>query len=408
MKALSLNPLYSKQTEPYRVKLGIQEIPKKQSVAVRFVNRGLDKKLFEELQKTILFDVNNNGVSSVSSKGHSSDYKVNIFFDPTNVKAEFSCVKKGVNKYVEMHLFNHLAPDRQSCHKLVDSITEALFDKKGIAATKILFTRSIGNSTEVFECDYDGENARQVTFHNSYVVTPCYIPNGGKKAESFLYVSYRSGQSKIHRVFLGTGKDKPLFQLSGSQFMPAVSEATGRIAFISDAASNPDLFMQNFSHSFGLQGLPRQIFTIPEKTQASPSFSPDGSKLAFTSDIKGTPQVYILQTIETQKDPSVLTSRHRECSAPAWSPDGTMIAYTAKTEGLRQIWVHHLQTKEDKQLTKGAGNKENPSWASNNLSLVYNTSDYNSSELFLVHLHDSKIVQISKGGGDKRFPSWGT
>jgi len=54
-----------------------------------------------------------------------------------------------------------------------------------------------------------------------------------------------------------------------------------RIAFISDITGNPDLFLQDFSPEKGPIGKPRQIFTTHQATQGSPTFSPDGKRIAL-------------------------------------------------------------------------------------------------------------------------------
>lgn len=309
--------------------------------------------------------------------------------------------------------------DRRFIHRLADQIHQALFGTDGIAATKILYTTQTKHSAdsskwicEVWESDYDGENARQITKENSTCHSPVYIPpKPGFTSGGFLYVSYQSGQSKICLCPLNKNKGQRLLSLSGNQFMPAVSKQRDKIAFISDVTGNPDLFLQQFSSESGPIGKPRQIFSAAKATQGSPTFSPDGKQIAFVSNKDGSAKIYVLTIPEPGTalrsiKANLISKQNRENSAPAWSPDGTKIAYCAKGSGNRQIWVYDLTTQKEKQVTFGSENKENPTWAPNSALIVYNTADKPSCELYIVHLDHPQPTQISSGRDEKRFPCW--
>lgn len=313
-------------------------------------------------------------------------------------------------------LSGSLAIDRRQIHALSDAIHKTLFGKEGIAKTRLLYTLRLpaGGSekwnSEVWIADYDGHNAAPLTQEGHYCVTPTFLPPAsGKASGSFLYTCYRVGQSKIYAAPLSDGIGRRLITLRGNQLMPVVSNQRDKIAFISDAGGNPDLFIQPFTPETGAIGKPTQVFSAPHGAQASPTFSPDGKKLAFASNKDGQPRIYIMDVPKdaaSKPTPKLITLRNRENTSPAWSPDGTKIAYSALTDGVRQIWIYDVLTERESQLTTGPGHKENPSFAPDSLHLVFNSATTSSSELYLVNLNQPKAVQISSGPGEKRFPSW--
>ena len=181
------------------------------------------------------------------------------------------------------------------------------------------------------------------------------------------------------------------------------------MAFICDASGRADLFVQPIRPENGRMGTPVQLFSYPRSTQASPTFSPDGTKIAFASDKDGSTRIYLIPSSRGEKraTPELITKKNRENSCPSWSADGTKLAYSAKTDGIRQIWIYDFTSKEETQLTFGGGNKENPCWAANSLHLIFNSTDASSSDLYMVNLNQPEAIKITQGPGKKHYPTWG-
>lgn len=397
-----------------------------------------------ELEKVIEFDFSHNGMTKVLPKtserlnqaqkeGKINAYdqavwkKLNAHFvfkwmvNGNKISSSIYDVHNNKIKIIDDLIFSgKLSEDRRLIHSIADAAHLALFGKKGICSAKIIYTvrtkKSEQNSeqwvTEVWESDYDGANAKQLTQEDCLCVTPTYVPSKmGYKASHFAYVSYRIGQPKIFIASLRDGVSKRLSYLRGNQLMPAINHQRTQLAFICDAAGNPDLFIQDFEPEKGLIGKPRQIFSAPKGTQGTPTFSPDGKKIAFVSNKDGTARIYVISIPNEGASindirPLLISKRNKDNTSPAWSVDGKKIAYSSSTQGIRQIWVYDFETGKETQLTQGPGHKENPTWASNSLHLMFNSATEKSSELYLINLNQPDATKISKGNGEKRFPCW--
>lgn len=407
-----------------------------------------------KLEQVLAFDLNNNGMTRVIEEKELGQVAIEPGFDSVltldplrNVGLSYFIrwkvqqhelvvkvvqVTSGTTRTISpIFLTGDLSKDRGKIHQLSDCIHQTLFGKPGIASTKILYVvkkRESSNSrepvttSEVYEADYDGYNARQLTHTNSLCATPVWVPPRAsgiahadslqpQKCQTFLYVSYELGQPKIYASSLRDGKVYRVTTMRGNQLTPAVASDGSAIAFCSDITGTADLYLVPFEAGIGAVGKPRQIFHVKGTATGCPAFSPDGSKIAFVSNKDGSAKIYIMDIPKfgaksTDLHPVLITKRCRESTAPSWSPDGKKIAYSAKNGGERQIWIYDVERGTEQQLTDGRGSKESPSWAPDSLHLVFHAFTGSGCELYMVNMNQPKPVKISSGPSEKLFPSW--
>lgn len=397
----------------------------------------------DAIRQVFLFDMNHNGmtrtltpkeVSSFPSLASQNQFGADLDFAKlktdgilylTKLKIKgneliakvISVNAQTANTIDHIWLTGDLHKDRQKVHQLADSIHKLLFAKPGIATSRILYTvkKKIDRPkqepkwiSEVFVSDYDGHNARQLTNDGSLTANPQFIPHSSQ----FLYVSYKIGQPKIYIGSLTENKSMRASPLRANQVTPSISPDGSMIAFSSDVTGRADIFMQPLIRSGDTEPKPVQIFTAKATANASPVFSPDGKKIAFVSNKDGSPKIYIMKVPAPGtklKDITLelISRRNRENSAPAWSPDGKKIAFCARNSTPeRQIWVYDLETKTERQLTDGKADKENPAWAHNSLNLLFNAKDSQGTDIYLINLNQPEAVKITSGPGAKFFPAW--
>ena len=93
-----------------------------------------------------------------------------------------------------------------------------------------------------------------------------------------------------------------------------------------------------------------------------PRFSPDGKRIAFTSDRAGGDNIWVMN--RDGSDPKQVTKESfRLLNSPAWSPDGQYIAarkhFTAgRSLGAGEIWIYHVSGGDGLQVTKKANEQK--------------------------------------------------
>src|SRR6267142_863744 len=91
-----------------------------------------------------------------------------------------------------------------------------------------------------------------------------------------------------------------------------------------------------------------------------PSWSPDGTRLAFRAYRSTTWQIWTMKADGSELKP--VTSGPYDDREPVWSPDGRRIAFSSDRSGSYDVWVLALATGDIAQVTADPSNEFHPSW----------------------------------------------
>jgi Tol biopolymer transport system component len=138
---------------------------------------------------------------------------------------------------------------------------------------------------------------------------------------------------------------------------PSVSPDGYRIAFTSDVAEtgNFDVYVINRDGT-GLRRL-----TTEAGIDAEPDWSPDGQTIAFNSERDGDAELYVMRR-DGRGVTQVTRNNVVADTQPDWSPDGRRLAFTSDAGGNPDIWVIDANGKRPRRLTANPALDERPAW----------------------------------------------
>jgi TolB protein len=120
----------------------------------------------------------------------------------------------------------------------------------------------------------------------------------------------------------------------------------------------------------------------------SPSWSPDGTKVAYVSFEQKKPVIYVQNLITRQR--TVIANERGSNSAPSWSPDGSRIALALSKTGNTQVYIANSTGGGIRRISNSSGIDTEPQFSADGQQ-IYFTSDRSGGP---------QVYRMSVNGGD--------
>ena len=139
---------------------------------------------------------------------------------------------------------------------------------------------------------------------------------------------------------------------------------------------------------------------------AEGSFSPDGSKIVFTSFRDGDGEIYIMDA--DGKNPRRITHSKGYDGGPFFSPDGKRIIYRSdrKDDDMLQLYVNNVEGTDERALTADESVNWGPFWLPDSRHIVYATSRHGHAnyEIYLMNVDTKAEERLTYHDGFDGLP----
>jgi TolB protein len=284
---------------------------------------------------------------------------------------------------------------RLAVHRVADEIVRAVTGQAGIAATRFLFLQR----GRIYRIDADGADLQALTPAGSRAFSSVWAPNGLRIA----YTEFHDQGAHLYLQDMASGGRRRVGTTDrGLNYTPVFSPDGGTLVFSRSDESGTDLFAYDVERDCCLQRLTSGRFA----DNLSPTFSPDGRRVAFVSTRAGLPQIYVMSADGTGQelfapfDYGVTGSSN----APEWSPDGLTLAFHRDVGGSPQIFLMDVQRRVVRQLTS-AGRNEDPTWGPDGRHLAFVSNRTGNRQIWIIDLETGRVRQVTRVG-EARLPAW--
>ncbi len=224
----------------------------------------------------------------------------------------------------------------------------------------ILFYSNRDGNEDIWRMNADGSNPTNLTKHPAGERAAAWSPDG----KEIVFISDRDGEERELYLMKTDGSDQRRISYNKSYIeCPSwLSDGSGIMFTMMVKDKIDTIFVNNGDiHQISKDGKQLKRLSFKKGFDSGATFSPSFKQIAFYGPTEN--KLYDIFLMDSDgKNISNLTNDIIEDYSPSWSPDGEWIAYTSGSKGKYDICLIHVLSKEKIQITSGPKRNESPIW----------------------------------------------
>ncbi len=196
------------------------------------------------------------------------------------------------------------------------------------------------------------------------------------------FVSDRNGRNEIYTMNLSGSNQVKISNHSTAVHSPAISPDGAKVAYVLENSGKYDVYVMNIDGS--------NVKQLTSDGESSwPAWSYDGSRLAYSKNMT---EIWTMNSDGSaqSKINVTLPSNMDRLGSPSWSPDGAKIAVTGFYSTSSNIFYINVSDSSLHQLTYNIGMNMGPQWSPDGSKLVFgNNRNVELDSVYTIYVIDS-------------------
>lgn len=171
-----------------------------------------------------------------------------------------------------------------------------------------------------------------------------------------------------------------------------------RICYIVKKGASKNLFIADYDGASATQILDNHSINL------SPTFTPDGNEVLFTSYVDGNPKIYSFN-LKTGKT-SLIAGFPGLNAAPSVSPDGDRIACVLTKDGNAEIYLLDRRGRIIRRLTRTRAIENAPTFSPDGREIVFSSDRSGSPQIYIMDTEGLNVRRVTFKGKYNDSPVW--
>ncbi|MAG35804.1 MAG: hypothetical protein CL878_06120 [Dehalococcoidia bacterium] len=196
----------------------------------------------------------------------------------------------------------------------------------------------------------------------------------------------------------GSGQTRLTMRPRVSSLAPTWSPDGSRLAFVSWRDGDFEV------HVMDAEGDNLTRLSQSDVLEGLPAWSPDWTRLAFVSRRDGNDEIYVMQA--DGSIPRRLTENNVRDFSPAWSPDGNRLAFSSQRDGNRDIYVMQADGSRPSRLTSHNASDGAPAWSPDGSKIAFVSHRDGNDEIYVMQADGTSQTRLTHNDAFDGWPSW--